>query len=42
MARKKGRRKGTSKNDQIISRMYGYCKKAFEHGPILVNDQDKI
>ena len=42
IARKKGQRKGTSKNDQIIGRMYGYCKKASERGPIIVNNQDKI
>ena len=42
IAREKGRRKGTSKNDQIIGRMYGYCKKASERCPIIVNDQDKI
>ena len=38
----KGQRKGTSKNDQIIGRMYGYCKKASEWCPIIVNNQDKI
>ena len=42
IALEKGQRKGTSKNDQIIGRMYGYCKKASEQGPIIVKDQDKI
>ena len=42
IARKKGRRKGTSKNDQIIGRIYGCCKNASERGPIIVNGQDKI
>ena len=39
IARKKGRRKGTSKNDQIIGRI---VKRHPNGVPLLVNNQDKI